>query len=40
MAEKTLLSSASGEADALTSKDSDFIFLIVKTLNDAIIARG
>jgi len=40
VAEKTLLSSASGEADALTSKDSDFIFRIVKALNEAIIARG
>ncbi len=35
-----VLSSASGEAEALTSKDSDFIFRIVKALNEAIIARG
>lgn len=35
-----VLSSASGEAEALTSKDSDFISRIVKALNEAIIARG
>lgn len=35
-----LLSSASGEAEALTSKDETFISRVVKALNDAIVARG
>ena len=35
-----VLRSASGEAEALTSKDSDFISRIVKALNEAIISRG
>ncbi len=35
-----LLSSASGEAKALTSKDGDFISKVVAALNDAIVHRG
>lgn len=35
-----VLSSASGEAEALTSKDSDFISRIVNAINEAIISRG
>ena len=35
-----LLSSASGESEALTSKDEGFITRIVEALNEAIIARG
>ena len=34
------LESASGTADALSSKDRDFIFKVVDALNDAIIHRG
>jgi hypothetical protein len=35
-----VLSSASGEAEALIHKDEAFISQIVKALNEAIIARG
>lgn len=35
-----LLSSASGETQALNSKDKAFIDKVVKALNEAIIARG
>ena len=35
-----LLSSASGEAKALSSKDGDFIGKVVSALNDAIVHRG
>ena len=35
-----ILSSASGEADAINSKDEDFIDRIVQALNDAIVVRG
>lgn len=34
------LSSASGEVQALTSKDGDFVFRVVNALNEAIVARG
>jgi len=34
------LHSSSGEAEALTSKDSTFISRVVTALNEAIIARG
>ncbi|MCB0261419.1 MAG: hypothetical protein KDH97_14865 [Calditrichaeota bacterium] len=35
-----VLSSASGEAEAYTSKDENFIANVVNALNEAIIARG
>jgi Family of unknown function (DUF6232) len=35
-----LLSSASGEAKALSSKDGEFISKVVNALNDAIVHRG
>ena len=35
-----VLSTASGDAEAYTSKESDFIFRVVDALNDAIVARG
>ena len=35
-----LLSSASGEAKALTNKDGEFIGKVVAALNDAIVHRG
>ena len=35
-----LLSSASGEAKALASKDGDFISSVITALNDAIVHRG
>ncbi len=35
-----VLSSASGETEALTSKDSSLVSRIVAALNDAIISRG
>lgn len=35
-----VLSSASGEAQAYTSKDSQFITRVVNALNEAIVARG
>ena len=35
-----LLSSASGEAKALASKDGDFISNVIAALNDAIVHRG
>ena len=35
-----LLSTASGEAKALTSKDSEFISKVVGSLNNAIVHRG
>ncbi|MHB8165501.1 MAG: DUF6232 family protein [Sulfuricella sp.] len=35
-----MLSSASGESSALTSKDGEFISRVVGALNDAIVYRG
>ena len=35
-----VLSTASGDAEAYSSKDSDFIFRVVDALNEAIVARG
>jgi hypothetical protein len=35
-----VLNSASGEAEALTSKDSTFISRVVTALNEAIVHRG
>ena len=35
-----VLSSASGETEALTSKDGGYINRIVNALNDAIVSRG
>ena len=35
-----VLSSASGESTALTSKDSEYISRIIEAINNAIIARG
>jgi len=35
-----VLSSASGNQDALTDKDADFIQRAVSALNDAIVYRG
>ncbi len=35
-----MLASASGESDAINSKDEDFIDRIVQALNDAIVVRG
>ena len=35
-----ILSSASGETEALTSKNKEFITRVINALNDAIVARG
>ena len=35
-----VLSSASGEQEALSSKDEEFISRVVNALNEAIVARG
>jgi len=35
-----MLSSASGEGEALTSKNKGFILRVVDAVNEAIIARG
>lgn len=35
-----VLSSASGEARSLSSKDSDFILRVISALNEAIVHRG
>jgi len=35
-----LLRTASGEAEALTSKDKGYVTRVVAALNDAIVARG
>jgi len=34
------ITSASGEATALSSKDNDYIIRIIQALNEAIIGRG
>jgi hypothetical protein len=44
MSQKTIyqvvLASSSGENDALSDKDQDFINKVVEALNDAIVFRG